>query len=659
MLGTREDTLPGRYEVSVLRDANWTERDNWEAMITTIAPDRIRSREDLTAQLAELFHRGGWSRHRLAEAAGLSTATVQAVLTGRSAIPRTRTLVAFVTACGQDPGPWVRARGRLARARQQVRLPGTEKDGTRPGTGTTSRAGARSAARGPLVGTPIRDLTDAHALHFEVHHAVTITGAPDTLPVLPTYLPRAQVDERLRREVAAAAQSSRMVVVVGDSSSGKSRACWEAVRTELTEWKIWHPLAPDRASALIDAVRNQRVAPRTVLWLNETQFYLDAGMFGEQVAAVLQDLLADLSRGPVLVLGSMWPEYWRKLTELPHSTVERHRREHQDENLDRHRAARTLLGQAIEISMPRGFTDQQLAALQATITSDPRLEQAAHSASGRITQYLAGAPELLRRYQHANPAARAVLYAAIDALRFGHRRYLPEPMLEEAAGGYIDQHDWDQLSDDWFDTAMAALTASHRRMPGPLVPYRRRPSDPPAEHRLYQLADFLEQHGRTERHDIPPPATLWGAARHTTPPDMLKLARAAFGAGDYQRAELLFSRAADSDDPEALGYLSWLMEHGGDHAAAERLARRQAELEGPASALRSLALRWEAQGRYAEAERLALDAIQAGDPYALRALVWQRKETGHHARARQLAASLATPAGAVLDRWGPSEVIVE
>ncbi|GAA0219317.1 hypothetical protein GCM10009527_014360 [Actinomadura nitritigenes] len=632
-------------------------------MITTIAPDRIGSREDLRAQLVELFHQGGWSRHRLAEAAGLSTATVQAVLTGRTAIPRTGTLVAFVTACGQDPGPWVRARGRLVRgASRQARLAGAEPDRTEPGCGAGRRKPAGPVPRGPLVGTLVRELTDAHALHLEVHRAVAVTDLSATLPVLPAYLPRRAVDERLRREVAAARQCSRMVVMVGDSSTGKSRACWEAVRAELPDWRIWHPLAPDRAQALIDAVRGGLVAPQTVIWLNETQFYLDAGVIGEQVAAVLQELLADPPRGPVLVLGSMWPEYWRKLTELPVNTIERHRRGHRDENLDRHRAARTLLGRAIEISMPRGFTDQQLAELQATINSDHRLKQAARSAGGRLTQYLAGAPELLRRYQHADPAARAILHAAIDALRFGHGRYLPEPLLEEASAGYIEQHDWDQLDDDWYTTTLDTLTAPYRRLPGPLTPYRPRPGDPPTEHRLYRLADFLEQYGRAERHEIPPPSTLWAAARHAMLPDVLRLARAAFSAGDYQRAELLFRRAADYDDPEGLGYLSWLMEHGGDRAAAERLARRQAELEpdrSPATALRNLALRREAQGRCAEAERLALDAAQAGDSYALRALVWQRRQTGHHERAHQLAASLATPAVAVLDRWGPAEVILE
>ena len=142
------------------------------------------------------------------------------------------------------------------------------------------------------------------------------------------------------------------------------------------------------------------------------------------------------------------------------------------------------------------------------------------------------AAPLLRRYQHAGPAAKAVLQAAIDILRLGHGRYLPEPMLEEAAVGYIDQHDWDQLDDDWYTTALDGLTAPHRRMPGPLIPHRPRPGDVPTTHRLYRLADFLEQHGRSERQHIPPPATVWTAARNARrPTDLFRLAQAAFAAG--------------------------------------------------------------------------------------------------------------------------------
>jgi tetratricopeptide (TPR) repeat protein/transcriptional regulator with XRE-family HTH domain len=85
------------------------------ARMEEIDPDVIRTGVELTDALGELFRRGGWSHHRLAEAAGLSAATVQAIVNGRTGIPRTRTLKAFVQACGQEADRWVAARGRAVR----------------------------------------------------------------------------------------------------------------------------------------------------------------------------------------------------------------------------------------------------------------------------------------------------------------------------------------------------------------------------------------------------------------------------------------------------------------------------------------------------------------------------------------------------------------
>lgn len=88
-----------------------------------IDPDRISTRQGLTEQLARLYHEGGWSLHRLAGAAGLSPATVQAVITGATAIPQGHTLTAFVRACGQQPEPWLRARGRVVEASKKDHRP--------------------------------------------------------------------------------------------------------------------------------------------------------------------------------------------------------------------------------------------------------------------------------------------------------------------------------------------------------------------------------------------------------------------------------------------------------------------------------------------------------------------------------------------------------
>ncbi len=85
-----------------------------------IDPGRIRTREDLHAQLVALFHAGGWSVHRLAAAAGLSPATVQGILDGSTGLPRTGTLQAFVQACGKDPVTWIAARGRIVQAEKNA-----------------------------------------------------------------------------------------------------------------------------------------------------------------------------------------------------------------------------------------------------------------------------------------------------------------------------------------------------------------------------------------------------------------------------------------------------------------------------------------------------------------------------------------------------------
>ena len=83
--------------------------------------------------------------------------------------------------------------------------------------------------------------------------------------------------------------------------------------------------------------------------------------------------------------------------------------------------------------MPAAFTAAQLGQLAAT--ADPRLAAAAASRDGYVAQFLAGAPELLTRYQNAPPAPAALISAEIDALRMGTGNALPLAFLEAAAPG--------------------------------------------------------------------------------------------------------------------------------------------------------------------------------------------------------------------------------
>ena len=151
------------------------------------------------------------------------------------------------------------------------------------------------------VGVPLAEVTDPFAL--EVHRPVQPDQEQAGLPGLPSYLPR-EHDAALAPMVMAAAHGrSQIAALVGESSTGKTRACWEALhllRDQPVLWRLWHPIDPTRPDAVLRDLPG--IGPRTVVWLNEAQFYLEVaeGGLGEQVVAGLRELLRDPDRAPVL-----------------------------------------------------------------------------------------------------------------------------------------------------------------------------------------------------------------------------------------------------------------------------------------------------------------------------------------------------------------------
>ncbi|MFF0383518.1 hypothetical protein [Streptomyces sp. NPDC004286] len=505
----------------------------------------------------------------------------------------------------------------------------------------------------------IGELEPSDALRLEVHPAFNGGIGSDPLAVLPPYIPRpASVDEKLRREVAEAAKGSRLVMVVGGSSTGKTRSCWEAVRAELPSWRIVHPMAPERPAALLHALREGVLEPRTVLWLNEADLYLLVKEYAAQVSATLQELLTDRQRGPVLVLGTMWPIFWDKLTEP------------EDERLDSGLGAvHHLADLAVTIRMPSAFTASELAHAEALVASDSRLTLARNRAvSRRITQFLAGAPHLWRRYEQSDGAAQAILHAAMDARRCGHGPLLSEDFLRTAAEGYLDEATWHTLDDDWFASHLAMLLKPHRQLPGPLTRYRPRPDELPSASSLYQLADFLHEKSRETREREKPAPSLWAAAaiHSRTDTDMLELAQSArrlgvLDCGDlYVRAAecgdvsvLLwftrrlialrrFERAEDLIenyhlDGHLLGELSAALGFAGHFKDAERLARRAYEVSGDWNGHRSLAHHLLALDMSRTAERIYSWAADNGDPVATRWLTAHHEARGDRTTAERLA----------------------
>ncbi|CQR62914.1 Conserved Hypothetical Protein [Streptomyces leeuwenhoekii] len=476
------------------------------------------------------------------------------------------------------------------------------------------------------LGTSVRDL-DPFAL--EVHRAISVPGE-DALPGLPAYVLRdhdAALGELVDRAIGG---ESLMVTLVGESSTGKTRACWEALSRLPSGWRVWHPFDPTRPDAAL--VHLREIGPRTVIWLNEAQHYLLApdARTAEGITAGLRSVLTDRRRSPVLVLATIWPRFWDPLTTPSAAGA--------DDRFEQQRKLLTDLGRCIVV--PKTFTEKDLRQARRKAHDDPRLASAlAGAADGEITQFLAGVPELMRRYQCAAPAEKALIHAAMDFRRLGHGPLLPHDLLAEAAGGYLKDQEIGLRGGDWLEEALAYCAMPCHGVPGPLTPVVS--GSNAFAGRAYRLADYLEQHGRVERRLVCPPASFWQAAiRHCLgSDDSAALARAAQRRGRFQVAAALYGKALSDGNTEVRPELARLAEGVGDLTRAKKFYEAAWKDDGLA--------RWELvrlrqlMGEPGRAEELAHVAANQGDSSSLARLARLRQQAGDEDGAQRLTRNAA------------------
>jgi hypothetical protein len=480
-----------------------------------VDPESIRTRAEFHAALQALRKADGRAYLQLAGLSGLRTSTIHDMVTGKS-FPHWSTLEPVLRVWGltsADLRMWERARARVI------------------------------AEEASHLGRLLTEVDDPFEL--EVHRPIVVDDSVG-LAVLPPYVRRAHDDQLDWVVRQAAGGVSGVAVLVAGSSAGKTRALWEALTPlrNAGRWRLWHPIDPTRR----DAVQSLgQVRPYTVVWLNETQVYLggDSRSDGdEQIATALRNLLSDLRRAPVLVLGTLWREHHASLCCDPASPV-----------------SKLLDGAVIEV--PESFAGDDLDAVRQAADRDPRLGVAFNrAADGRITQYLAGGPELIKQYRFSSsPAAIAVVDVAMDALRMGHRNVLSYALLHDAASVYMIDSVWNRLDETWLEQALAENSQPCKGAEGPVTAIRPRPTlgrasratsgavpghapvvqDEPA----YRLADYLAQYGRAQRARVIPPTGFWAAAAlHSTPDDQAVLGRAAWNRGLYREAAQLWKTAA-------------------------------------------------------------------------------------------------------------------
>lgn len=485
---------------------------------------------------------------------------------------------------------------------------------------------SRQAGRGRPIragfGRPVADWRDP--IELEVHEAIE---AGEDNQRLPSYIQR-EHDVALRTQVTrAAGGQSAIVILVGGSSTGKTRACWEAVQAEPSlhrDWLLWHPIDPTPAEALADALE-KGIRQRTVLWLDEIQRYLltPGSALGERIAAGLRELLRDPDRGPILVLGTVWPEQLAGLT-APSSS-----------GGDSHGQARVLLT-GVTITVPGSFDDVALHQLRKEASTDLRLAEAERNAQdGQITQYLAGVPFLLERYRNAPDAGAAVMQAATDAVRIGNLPTLSLRLLREATEGYLTPLLINSYDDDMFLSGLAYCTEPCRGVAGLLV---RIPSANTANSSLqFKISDYLDQYSREFRRNLIPPAALWDSlAANVFDPNLLG------GLGDkaaersyYRYSAIFYRKAAETGDARAMRRLARCLHQAGNVVEAEQWLRNALKQEkarndntAQANAAEELSDFLTERKRHDDAESIWLDLIGSHPSIAFEKLAdWRWRHT--------------------------------
>jgi tetratricopeptide (TPR) repeat protein len=358
-----------------------------------------------------------------------------------------------------------------------------------------------------------------------VHPATTVpaTVVAGSMDGGPAYIPR-DIDVQVRECLATAG----FVLLVGDSTAGKTRAAVEAVSTLLPGHVL---ICPVNREALGVAVERSAAERRCVLWLDDLERYLGAdGLTPEHLGR----LLTGSGHHRVVVATIRAAEQARITTAGPPEN---------DTERQTARDIRLVIGQARSIRVARMFTDAELARASAQ-GGDPRIADAlAHASSYGIAEYLAAGPELLRDWEDARassegPHARgaALVAAAIDIRRSGYLSPIPYALLNRVHEYYLADPEHasaprEPLSDAWAwaTRPRAATTALLRK-------------DESGSVEVFDyLVDTIQRRagslGRVPDH------VVTEALAHASPEDADSLAQTAYVQGRYQTAEHAYRQA--------------------------------------------------------------------------------------------------------------------
>ncbi|MEU8182109.1 hypothetical protein AB0B86_15250 [Micromonospora sp. NPDC049047] len=272
-----------------------------------------------------------------------------------------------------------------------------------------------------------------------IHRAIPLKTSVEGLDSqLPTYI-RRDLDTDLRTALREDLSRGGFIVLVGRAACGKSRTAYEAIKAELSAWRIFVPSDAAEVNGLAEAEIGDG---RIIVWVDEL---LPLLIDPDLSMRAFRDLISNPDR-PVIIVGTMWPEHHDQLSEQPAQAQP-----------DPFQAARRLLKLARRWDLPASLSEAEFNETRSLSDVDPRIDEAAHYAVAGQSPIavLACAPDLISRFTTApNSPGRLVVEAAVEARLSGHSKVVPADLLQRLATVRMTPEDKATSPADWFNDAI-------------------------------------------------------------------------------------------------------------------------------------------------------------------------------------------------------------
>ncbi len=252
------------------------------------------------------------------------------------------------------------------------------------------------------------------------------------------------VERDAHRDLARALRDNSFVLIVGESTAGKTRIAYEVALLTLPQYAFVRPLT---RRALPHAIKVARRRRRAILWLDDLENYLGAeGLTASELAGLMGG-----SFGCVVVLATMRSEEFRRYEAREESRLT-------GSDRDAWRVQREVLHLATKVQLNRRWSAEEQH--RAHAYPDPRIQLALRSCDRfGLAEVLAAGPELLASWRNAwapgaNPRGAAIVAAAVDCRRSGLRRPVTRQWLYDLHLPYLAERGGPDLQPEPFSEAM-------------------------------------------------------------------------------------------------------------------------------------------------------------------------------------------------------------